>query len=350
MVLRRIGKMTAVLGIGAMLLAGCGLFGPEEETASIDAPPQSEVSLEENTAVPTGNSGEAAEQAQGSIDRTLYLLDANGYVVPVSLTLPKAEGAAKQVLAYMVKGGPVETMLPPGFKAVLPEGTKVLGMTIKEGTATVDFSKEFRQYDPKDEKKIIDAISRALTEFNTIKNVSVWVNGHPLSEMPANNTPISTLNREKGINLELSEGATPGQTTPVTVYFQGQLDDKRSYFVPVTRLIPETEDVARAVVEELIKGPKEGSPLFSSLLRTTKVLDVTTEADTVKVNLSGDILQYDSGKEASPEAVESILLSLTENTGANKVQVLVEGKPLASGTYDFSKPVARPVQINAMQF
>jgi germination protein M len=350
MVLRRIGKLTAVLGVSAMLLTGCGLFGPEEETASIDAPPQSEVSLEENTAVPTGNSVETAEQVQGSIDRTLYLLDANGYVVPVSLTLPKAEGPAKQVLTYMVKGGPVETMLPSGFHAVLPEGTKVLGMTIKDGTATVDFSKEFKQYDPKDEKKMLDAISRALTEFKSIKNVSIWVNGHPLTEMPANNTPISTLNREKGINLELAEGATPGQTTPVTVYFQGQLDDKRTYFVPVTRLIPETEDVARAVVEELINGPREGSPLFSSLLRTTKVLDVSTEADTVTVNVSGDILKFDSGKEASPEAVESLVLSLTENTGANKVQVLVEGKPLTSGAYDFSKPVARPIQINAMQF
>jgi len=353
--IRRIGKLTTVLGVSAMLLTGCGLFGPEKEATSIDPPPLSEVAVED----PTQSTGLPGEQgapvdavAQQSAERTVYLLDANGYVVPVALTIPKEEGIAKQVLTYMVKGGPVETMLPQGFQAVLPEGTKVLGMVVKDGTATVDFSKEFKQYDAKDETKIMDAITRALTEFPTIKNVSIWVNGTPLTEMPVNNTPVSQLDRNHGVNLELAEGAIPGNTTSVTVYFQSQLDDKRSYFVPVTRLIPETKERARAVVEELVKGPKQGSPLFSSLLSTTKVLDVKESEGTVTVNLSEDILKYGSGKEANPDALESLVLSLTENTGYNKVQLLVEGKPLSSttGAYDFSKPVVRPLSINAMTF
>ncbi len=350
MKIRRIGRMTAVLGVSAVLLSGCGLFGPEKEATSIDPPPQSEVALEGANPLPQGDSGTNEVAVQGSVDRTVYLLDANGYVVPVSLTLPKDEGSAKQVLTYMVKGGPVDNMLPNGFSAVLPAGTKVLGMTIKDGVATVDFSKEFKQYDPKEEKRILDAVSRALTEFKNVKSVQIWINGKPLTEMPVDSTPLSQLGRNHGINLELAEGAQPGRTTPVTVYFQGQLDDKRTYYVPVTRLIPQTDNIAKAVVEELIKGPKEGSPLYSSLLRTTKVLDVREEAGLVKVDLSNDILKFDDGKEASPEALESLVLSLTESTGANKVQVLVEGKPLASGNFDFTKPVDRPVHINPMQF
>jgi germination protein M len=282
--------------------------------------------------------------------KSIVLREIKSFFVPVSLTLPKEDGAAKQVLSYMVKGGPVENMLPNGFSAVLPEGTKVLGMTIKNGVATVDFSKEFKQYDAKQERRILDAVTRALTEFSNVKNVQIWVNGTPLSEMPVDSTPITQLGRTHGINLELAEGATPGNTTPVTVYFQGQLDDKRVYYVPVTRMVPRTDNVAKAAVEELIKGPKEGSPLFSSLLRTTKVLDVKQESNLVTVNLSDDILRYDDGREANPEAVESLVLSLTESTGANQVQVLVEGKPLTSGAYDFTKPVTRSVHINAMQF
>lgn len=345
----RIGKMTAVLGVSAVLLSGCGLFGPENEATSIDPPPQSEVALEGENALPASDGTKTEAAVQGTVDRTVYLLDANGYVVPVSLTLPKEEGLAKQVLTYMVKGGPVESMLPSGFSAILPAGTKVLGMTIKDGVATVDFSNEFATYDPKDEKRIMDAVSRALTEFSNVKNVQIWINGKPLTEMPVDSTPISQLGRNHGINLELAEGAQPGRTTPVTVYFQGQLDDKRTYYVPVTRLIPQTDNIAKAVVEELIKGPKEGSPLFSSLLRTTKVLDVSEEEGLVKVNLSSDILKYDEGKEASPEALEALVLSLTESTGANKVQVLVEGKPVKSGSFDFTKPVDRPVHVNPMQ-
>ncbi|WP_139490214.1 GerMN domain-containing protein [Brevibacillus dissolubilis] len=352
--MQQVTKLTAVLGLSAMLMTGCGLFGPEQETsAPIDAPPGTEVSVDGISTDPNAAAGDqaSAEATQGSVDRMVYLQDANGYVVPVSLTLPKSEGAAKQVLTYMVKGGPVETLLPEGFTPILPEGTKVLGMTIKDGTATVDFSPEFKKYEAKDEKKILDAVTRAMTEFTQVKNVSVWVNGTPLTEMPKENTPLSLMNRNHGINMELADNAIPGRTTPVTVYFQGQLDDKRSYFVPVTRLIPETKELAKAVVEELIKGPKEGSPLFSSLLNTTKVLGVEEKNGTLVVNLSEDVLKYDSGKEANPEAMESLVLSLTESTGLKQVQLMVEGKPLtAAGSMDFSKPVSRPMTLNAIQF
>ncbi|WP_340673255.1 GerMN domain-containing protein [Brevibacillus agri] len=345
-----IGKMTAVLGVSAVLLSGCGLFGPESETSSIDAPPQSQVSADQpNGTVSPDVAFQGSEQAvQQTSDKTVYLLDANGYVVPVSLTLPKSEGPAKQVLSYMVKGGPVESMLQGGFSAVLPAGTEVKGLVIKDGVATVDFSKEFKTYEEKDEKKILDAVTRALTEFSNVKTVQIWVNGTPLTEMPAASTPITQLDRNHGVNLELADGATPGNTSAVTVYFQGQLDDKRTYYVPVTRLVPETADIAKATVEELIKGPKQGSQLFSSLLRTTRVLDVKQEKDLITVNLSSDILKYDDGKEASPEALQSLVLSLTDSTGAKQVQLLVEGKPLASG--EFTKPVSRPLQLNPIAF
>ncbi|MCK9927427.1 hypothetical protein MXD62_09615, partial [Frankia sp. Mgl5] len=72
MVLRRVGKMTAVLGVSAMLFSGCGLFGPEKETASIDAPPASEAALDGTKTAPTDGSAATSEQAQGTTERTLY--------------------------------------------------------------------------------------------------------------------------------------------------------------------------------------------------------------------------------------------------------------------------------------
>jgi germination protein M len=354
--IKRIGKVTAALGMSAILMSGCSLFGPEQETSTtgIDVPP-----VTETAAQPFGPDGPVVEgkdeeqsKAPATEEQTVYLEDANGYIVPVSLALPASEGPAKQVLTYMVKGGPVEDLLPTGFHAVLPQGTEIKGINIKNGTATVDFSPQFKKYEAKDENNILDAIVGALTQFPTVKNVSIWVNGTPLREMPVDKTPIpAVLDHGHGINLELTENAVPGRTSAVTVYFQGQIDDKRTYYVPVTRLIPQTDNIAKAAIEELIKGPKEGSLLFSSFLGTTKVLDVQQKDDTVTVNLSGEVLKYDSGKEAHPEAMESLVLSLTENTGAKKVQVLVEGQPLAAaGANDYSKPVTRPARVNAIQF
>lgn len=342
-----LSKWAAMVGLIALLTSGCGWLSGEDASSKIDPPQftEEEVSVDEleNTA------GDDVSNETATMKQTLYLEDAHGYVVPVTMTLPKEEGVAQQVLKYMVKGGPVEAMLPEGFSAILPEGTKILGMKIKEGVATVDFSNEFTKYDKNDERKILDAITRALTEFDNIKKVTIWVNGYPLNEMPVSQTPTNLLTREGGINLELAANAVPGHTSAVTVFFQGQWDNENTYFVPVTRLIPRTDQLARAVVEEFIKGPKDNSPLVNAIIPTTKVLDVKQQGDLVTVNLSEDVLNFDSGREANPLAMEALVLSLTETTGAKQVQIFVEGKPMASsGKRDFSKPVMRPEQINPL--
>jgi len=337
-----------------ILLSGCSLFGPEEASSpqQIDPPqmsqskplgPSKEVTIE---VTPEEGAEKEMVAVEQSVTRPVYAIDPDGYVVPLSLSLPKSKEPATQMLSYMVKGGPVESMLPEGFSAVFPEGTKILGMTIKEGVATVDFSPEFGKYDPKEERKIVDALTFALTSFNTIKEVNVWINGYPQDVMPVNGTPITSLSRENGINLELTNNVTMGETTPVTLYFQGESADSTNYYVPVTRLIPRSENPALATVEELIKGPKQGTNLFPVMLPTTKILGVQVENGVAVVNFDDKLLSFNDGK-ANPAALESVLLSLTENTGAGKVQFMVNGKAnVTTGDKDFSKPVSRPDYVN----
>lgn len=331
----------ALIGI-LILLSGCNLFGPKDVSNSqgIDPPPL------------TGQTNEdpanEAKSQSGKNMQKVYVADADGYVVPWSVEMPKAEGngLAKQVISYMIKGSEGDKLLPKGLTNVIPEGTKLIGMTIKDGVATVDFSPGFKKYKAEDERKIIDAITWALTEFDTVKEVSIWINGTPLETMPVNGTPVNRLSRQNGINLEISENVRMGQTKPVTIYMQGQLSDKVTYFVPVTRLIPRTDDVASAVINELLKGPMQGSTLYSSLLPSINVLSVKKENDTITVNFDNKILSYNQG-EANPSAITEIILSLTENTDAKKIQLLVDGKKnLKAGKEDYSKPVTRPAVIN----
>ena len=69
--------------------------------------------------------------------------------------------------------------------------------------ATVDFSKEFKDYQAEDEMKILQSITWTLTQFDSIEKVKLQMNGHPLEEMPVNGTPISgELSRNDGINLD----------------------------------------------------------------------------------------------------------------------------------------------------
>src|SRR5690606_35507681 len=121
-----------------------------------------------------------------------------------------------------VEDGAGAQTLPPGFVNLLPKGTTIKGIDInpESKVATVDFSKEFNNYDPANERKIVEAVTWALTEYANVKEVKIWVEGKPLTEMPQAGLPIDgTLSRAVGINLEKAEDAEFGQTTPVTLYF-----------------------------------------------------------------------------------------------------------------------------------
>ncbi|HJV44496.1 MAG TPA: GerMN domain-containing protein [Bacillota bacterium] len=339
-----------------IVLSGCSFFGPEKASGPKPTdPPQISQnkpagSKEVSSNLTPTDGKEAAQQdltkAVESTTAPIYLMDPDGYVVPVTLNLPKSEGSAKQILNYMVKGGPVEELKPNGFTAILPEGTKVLGMTIKDGVATVDFSPEFKKYEVKDERKIVDAVTYALTSFKSVKEVKIWVNGHQQDTMPVGGTPITSLSRDNGINIELAANVKMGETTPVTLYFQAQTAENNTYYVPVTRLVSRTDNKAAAIVNELVKGPKQGTNLFSSILPTTKVLNVKVNNGVAVVDFDDKLLSFNDGK-ANPQALESLVLSLTENANVSKVQFLVNGKPnVTSGEKDYTKPVSRPAELN----
>jgi germination protein M len=57
------------------------------------------------------------------------------------------------------------------------------------------------------------------------------------------------------------------------------------------------------------------------------------------------------GKKISANALESMILSLTESTGATQVQFTVNGekKALADDTLNYAKPVTRPAHVNPLK-
>src|SRR5699024_11632934 len=101
-------------------------------------------------------------------------------------------------------------------------------------------------------------------------------------------------------------------------------------------------------MKELIKGPQHGSDLVSALAETTRVNSVKVKGDTAVADFGKELLQYSDEKKASRNALNAIVLSLTENTTAEKVKITVAGKSHvgAKGGDNFDKPVTRPKQIN----
>ncbi|WP_274363835.1 GerMN domain-containing protein [Paenibacillus thermotolerans] len=334
-------RMLAISAVASVaLLSGCSLFKSQEASKPID-PPQVHTD---------GTSEETSAQVRANYKPTLYFADADGYVAPLSLGF-SYDGVdyAKTALEYMVKGGPAEGMLPEGFTALLPEGTKVLSIDVNktDRTATVDFSKEFTQYPAQQERKILEAVTYALTDFPTVDYVELWVEGKRLTEMPVAGTPLDEpLSRKFGINVEMPEGVHFTHATPVTLYFLNQTADSYTYYVPVTRMIGLTDDLAGATVAELAKGPLDPNKLDAVLIGGT-ASKVTAEGKVVKVDFDSSFVTED--QKIPAEALQAVVLSLTDTVAAEGVQITVGGKAQAVGTdnKDYgAKPVTRPNRVN----
>ncbi|MDP5272646.1 GerMN domain-containing protein [Chengkuizengella axinellae] len=317
--------------------AGCSLWEDAGESNLIDPPPEDIMaSLELD-----GDQSFSEEGEIENVSMSLYFKDQNGFVVPVTMNVPLVEGIAKQKLRHMVNDGPIMEKLPYEFTPLLPSGTEILGLNIENQLAIVDFSEEFLTYDMNDERKVLEAVTWALTDFPTVDNVVINVNGETLTKMPAQYFPLDEpLSREMGINIEQSEGVPLSQTTPVTLYFLDQTNDSQSYFVPVTRLIQIPDDIVEATMKELIKGPYGPSGLHSVMIPSVEVLNTDLSEDLITLNLSDHILGLD--EMVPEESLQSIILSLTENTDATKFQFLINNQ-----SYD--SPVTKSTQMNVFE-
>ncbi|GAA0355535.1 GerMN domain-containing protein [Bacillus horti] len=355
----------AVLSLLTILATGC-VFGPKDnETGQIDPPQEDYTEVQDSTEIvfEFGSEEEAGSpegEQEGSVsvstqERTLYLFDHQGYVVPLTVQLPHTEGVATQALEYLVVDGPVTEYLPNGMRAVLPAGTE-LSVNVKEnGIAVVNFSNEFKNYHAEDEKGILEAITWTLTEFETINEVQVMINGYETNVMPVNQTPIGeSFSRKDGINVEVASGTALGRTTAITLYFKAQSPSaNHEYYVPVTRLVPRSQDLVVTTIKELIAGPQLGSGLVSDVLPSTEVLSIEHDGETVLLNFDETLLQYTEEEElASDATIEAVVLSLTEGAKVHNVQFLVNGESGAKSPagYDLSQPVTRPIAINQTGF
>ncbi len=335
------------------MLAGCNFY-QKEQNANID-PPQDVQYIDEEEQL-TDDGKENEKQASGkTVKRQLYLIDENGYVVPQTLELPvpDTKEVATQALEYLVKDGPVTEVLPNGFQAVLPPGTEILGVNIKDGVAIADFSEEFKDYRPEDELKILQAITWTLTQFDNIDKVKIRINGVDQDTMPVDGTPISDgVSREDGINIDAGSVADITNSIGVLVYFLAQSGDD-SYYVPVTKRIPQTDtsDKIAATVQALIEGPGVQSRLFSDIPNDTKLLKAQKDVNgLVTLNFNEAIL--DNQKAISNASLYSLVLSLTELEGVNEVAIQVNGEKnvMTESGDPLTQPVTRKIVTDAIQF
>lgn len=343
--------LAALMLLSTGLLTGC-LFEGEQSLEKMDTPeeavtttpdpsseePQSKGEGEEAE----GTEDEESEATSGTVSRELYLMDANGMIAPQTLELPVSEEVATQALEYMVKDGPVTNLLPNGFEAVLPAGTEILGLNTEEdGTLVVDVSEEFKNYEAQDEEKILQAMTYTLTQFDNVKRIKLWINGHEQAVMPVDGTPISKgVSRSDGINHHVGVQTDVMNSEAVTVYFPAQ-NGEQVYQVPVTTRVEKGTDEYTSMVNALLEGPELGSSLMNPFHEGAEMVSSKLDSGVLTLSFNEKILTGADNPSLSDAALASLVMSLTDLSDVESVDVHVDGTEQVIS--EAGEPLAEPV-------
>ncbi len=339
----RLFLLTAALLVVAIAL--CGAFSLWQRPASqtqggATATPVPEVAeapiADPSTDSGAETSGSAVLPSTKTVKTTVYYQDNYGYLVPVSRSVPEAQGIAKATLALMVSSAYNDMEAARlGLRTMLPEGTTMDLDITPEGAARIDLSKEVLKMDGAEaEGAMVSAVVQTLTEFPSVKTVRFLIDHQERDKLPSG-TDISGEFSRGALNLESGNTAlAPGEAKTVQLYFPGE---SSSLIVPVTRTVYGADDIHTAVLE-LAKGPSAQSPLDSALPAGCGLIGVTVKDGIATINFTREFIQIAEESDGGRAALKALVLTCTRFQDVNSVQIQVEGEPYDPGASTLAVP------------
>ena len=318
--LRRVDVERMLITCSSALVLMLSVRGRSMEKEPYEEP------LEDIPVSETAVSASATELQQ----TVVYYEDGDGYLVPVQRDVERQDGIAKATLNLMVQSARNDMDAARlGLIPVVPEGT-TFDLDIANGHARVDMSRAvLSAADKQQEENLRTAIVWALTEFDTVKDVSFLVDGQQRDTL-THGTNISGSYTRVGLNQEEATQEVFGGASEVQLYFPAQ--DGR-LLVPVSRTVYSSDDVATAVFE-FLRGPKADSGLETPLPEDTQLLGVSVKDGVVTINFSKGFTQIAEQSDGGVQAMRALMLTCTRYPGIKRVKILVDGEPYEMPTQD----------------
>lgn len=252
------------------------------------------------------------EYVYDNIKSTIYLIDSDEYVARTSISTCKCVGVekAKDLLEGLIIEGTKSSIIPNGFRSIIPPGTIIKDIELKDKVITIDFSKELLDISKKEENKMIEAIIYTLTSIDGIDKVIIKVEGEILNKLPSGTNLPSVLDRNYGINKNY-ELVNTSNIESHTVYYVNKYNDNK-YYVPVTKYTNEkNEDRVRVIIEELSSSPIYETNLMSYLNSSVKLNNYELVGENLKLNFNELLLNDLDEKNILEEVVYTISLSMS---------------------------------------
>ncbi len=222
------------------------------------------------------------------------------------------------------------------LESTVPENLKILNHKLVDYNLDINLSSDYNNLS--NVEKLLFRSSLVLTTIETsfVNNVKIFVDG---VEQKYNNNN-NYLNRN---NIILNPTISPDkiEREKVTLYFSNEnnklVEESRNIEVK------QNKSMELYIVEELINGSKDKNNI-NTIPYETKIRNIKTENNICYVDLSLDFISKMSGnKTYETLAIYSIVNSLTNLDGINKVQFLIDGEKLKlpEDSVDISKPLGR---------
>ena len=198
---------------------------------------------------------------------------------------------------------------------LLPEGTTILGYELEDETIILNLSSSYASMSASREILARAGLVRTFVQVPGVRRLKLQVNGSPL--LDSSGREVGALTRDSFVENSGKEINTY-QSIAMKLYFT---DESGSVLLPEERKVYYSSNVPleRAVVEEIVKGPKQDGH-YPTLPAETNILSVTIQEGLCYVNFTNSIL---SVQEEIP--IYSIVNSLASVCHVNKVQFSING-------------------------
>lgn len=262
----------------------------------------------------------------------IYLLDSNNYLSRTKISVNNKDQISKAIdlIEGLTINGKKKSIIPNGFKSLLPANTKIIDIKLKDGILTINFSKEFNDINKESEVKLLESLTYTLTSIKGIEKIEIYVEGNKLTHLPNSKIKIPNyLDKSYGINKQYMF-TNPSDIISYTIYYVLN-DNGEVYYTPVTKYIDnENKDKIKIIIDELASSLTYETNLVSYLDANAKLLDYELADNVIKLNFNELILSDITNNQILEEVVYTIGLSLCDELDIESVIFQVNNREIST--------------------
>lgn len=263
---------------------------------------------------------------------TIFLVD-NSNMVSRTKTITKNSTdtvtKAKEIINALIINSSNSKYNPSGFKAIIPENTKINSISFNDEILKINFNENFLNVSKDDEEKMMEALIYSLTEIDKVKGIMIFINNDLLTTLPNSHKKLpDVLDRNYGIN-KVYEIDDIKNTTKTTIYYLSEYENNK-YYTPVTFISNDTDDKIEIIIERLKNSPINQTNLMSYLASAAELLDYEITESSVNLTFNNYIFDEFNEKNILEEVKYTIGLSIKDNYNVDEVVFNVNNEKIAN--------------------